>query len=344
MSDAKVKKKLSFWDCMGFCIGQIIGSGIMVLTGIVIGITGHGTPLCFIGAALVVIFTLVPSAVLASTIPANGGGYTYVKKLIGDKVGFVYLGMFALSQVLIATFCIGFATYVAVLFPTVNLTVIAMGILILAVVINLVGLKTAAVVQNIMVVILLVALALYAAFGLPKVDWSSFVFTTANIMPNGLVSFLTGIVLLTFATGGAKFIAENGDEVENPSKTLPKAMVVSTIVVAVFYALIGVVASGVLPVDQVAFKSLGDVAKEIFPPAFYFFFIIGGGMFALATTINGTLSWVTRGLQAAAKENWLPKVFEKENKGSTPVALLLCFFVIGSIPILTGMDTASIAT
>ena len=39
-----MNKKLNFWDCMGFCIGQIIGSGIMVLTGIVIGFTGHGTP------------------------------------------------------------------------------------------------------------------------------------------------------------------------------------------------------------------------------------------------------------------------------------------------------------
>ena len=42
------RKKLNFMDCMGMATGQIIGSGIMVLTGIVIGLTGHGTPYAFI--------------------------------------------------------------------------------------------------------------------------------------------------------------------------------------------------------------------------------------------------------------------------------------------------------
>jgi APA family basic amino acid/polyamine antiporter len=66
-------------------------------------------------------------------------------------------------------------------------------------------------------------------------------------------------------------------------------------------------------------------------------------MFALMTTLNGTLSWVTKGLQAAAKEGWLPDAFAKENKGGTPVLLLLIFFVVGALPIVTGMDIAVIA-
>ena len=206
---SELRKKLNFWDCMGFCIGQIIGAGIMVLTGVVIGITGHGTPLAFIGAAILVIFTLTPSVVLASSIPATGGGYTYIKRLIGERTGFVFLGMFVLSQVLIATFAKGFASYVLVLIPSWNETAVAMGILIIAVVINLIGLKASAIVQNLMVVFLLLALGLFIAFGLPEVEWSSLVPTIENIMPNGIGKFLLGIGLLSFATGGAKFIAEN---------------------------------------------------------------------------------------------------------------------------------------
>ena len=41
-------KKLNFWECMSFCIGQIVGSGVFVLTGIVIGLTGHGAPYGFV--------------------------------------------------------------------------------------------------------------------------------------------------------------------------------------------------------------------------------------------------------------------------------------------------------
>ena len=337
------KKKLNFWDCMGFCIGQIIGSGIMVLTGIVIGITGHGTPLAFILAAGLAIMIMLPSAFLASALPANGAGYTYLKRLISDKVGFIYLLMFVLTQVLIATYAKGFASYFVALFPQFNETVIAMLALIIAVVVNLIGLKSSANVQKGMVVLLMLSLLLFVIFGLPQVEWSTLAMTTANIMPNGIKDFLMGVALLSFATGGAKFIAENGDEIENPGKTIPRAMIISTLLVAVFYALVGIVAAGVLPLEEVAFQNLTLVAQKIFPSWLYIFFVVGGAMFALMTTLNGTLSWVTRGLQAASKEGWLPEIFAKENKGGTPVLLLMVFFVVGAIPILTGLDTGTIA-
>ena len=99
-----------------------------------------------------------------------------------------------------------------------------------------------------------------------------------------------------------KFVAENGDDIIEPSRTIPKVIILSTSIVAVFYALIGIVAAGVLPIEDVAFQNLTLVAQEIFPTWLYLFFVFGGAMFALLTTLNGTLSWVTRGLQAAAKE------------------------------------------
>ncbi|MCY7008637.1 APC family permease [Fusobacterium simiae] len=338
-----MNKKLNFWDCMGFCIGQIIGSGIMVLTGIVIGFTGHGTPFAFILAAGLAITTMIPFTFLASTLPANGAGYNYVKRLIGEKCGFFYLCSFVLTQVLIATYAKGFASYFVAIFPSFNETIIAMLALSIAVIVNLIGLKTSAVVQKIMVIFLLTSLGIFIAFGLPQVDWNILEFSKTNIMPNGIKSFLIGIALLSFATSGAKFIAENGDEIENPQKNIPKAMIFSTLLVAIFYAMIGVVASGVLPIEEVAFQNLTVVAKKIFSPAVYLFFVIGGAMFALMTTLNGTLSWVTRGLQAASKEGWLPEIFAKENKGGAPILLLIIFYIVGAFPILTGMSTEIIA-
>ena len=248
-----------------------------------------------------------------------------------------------MTQVLIATYAKGFASYFVAIFPTFNETVVAMVALTIAVVVNLIGLKTSAVVQKIMVVFLLLSLAIFIGFGLPQVDWSILELSRANIMPNGTKSFLVGVALLSFATSGAKFVAENGDEIENPQKNIPKAMICSTLLVAAFYALIGIVASGVLPVQEVAYQNLTIVAKRIFPPAVYIFFVVGGAMFALMTTLNGTLSWVTRGLQSAAKEGWLPEIFAKENKGGAPVILLGVFYVVGALPIVTGMSIEIIA-
>lgn len=328
---------------MSFCIGQIVGSGVFVLTAAVIGLTGHGTPYAFIVAAIIALCQLVPMAILASTMPATGGSYVYVKKLIGPRASFVFLMMFVLTQILIATFAIGFASYVAVIFPGVNQTVVAVAALLLAVIVNLVGLKTSAKVQTVMVALLLISLFIYIVFGLPQVNWSSLALVPDNIMPNGPMSFLRGAAMLSFACAGAKFLAENGGEVENPGKTIPRAMVISTVLVAVFYAFVGIIASCILPVEEVAGVNISVVAKSVFPTPVYYFFVIGGAWFALLTTLNGTLSWTTRSLQRGAMDGWLPAVCAKENKAGTPVILLLFFFVVGLIPILTGMDTTTIA-
>ena len=190
------RKKLNFMDCMGMATGQIIGSGIMVLTGIVIGMTGHGTPYAFILGALLAILTCVPYIILTATIPASGAGYTYIKRLMGDKASFMYVGMFVLSQVLIATFAKGFASYFCSIFPQFNETLVAMLALTVCTIVNIVGLKTTAMVQNLMVAFLLISLFLFIGFGLPKVDWSTLAISAANTMPNGPMNFFTGVALV----------------------------------------------------------------------------------------------------------------------------------------------------
>lgn len=77
--------KTEFSDCMGLAIGQIIGSGIMVLTGIVIGLTGHGIAAAFILGAVLAVITCVPFIILTSAIPSSGAGFTYIRRLMGEK-------------------------------------------------------------------------------------------------------------------------------------------------------------------------------------------------------------------------------------------------------------------
>ena len=104
--------------------------------------------------------------------------------------------MFVLQQVLIATFAIGFASYVAVIFPDVNQKLVALGALTLAVAVNMIGLKTSAKVQKFMVALLLISLFIYIVFGLPKVDWSALALNKENLMPNGPMKFLRGAAML----------------------------------------------------------------------------------------------------------------------------------------------------
>lgn len=337
-----LKKVLGFWDLMGIGVGQIIGSGIMVLTGICISITGAGTPFAFLLAAVLVICPNLVLAVLGSAVPATGGMYTYVRDYIGKKAGFFYLALLVAGQLVLAMFAITFAEYACSIIPGLNETVVAFAILTLCFVMNIVGVDMAAKLQNVLVVVLVVAMALFVAFGLPKVNWDVFTQPDA-IMPNGIVGFLTGASLLTFATGGAEFLSELGGEMKNPGRDLPRAMISSTGLVAIIYAFIGVVAVGVLPIDQVAGQSLVLVADAIFPKPLYYFFIIGGGMFAVASTLNATFTWCTKGLLIAAEEGWLPKKAASISKFGTPWVLLTVFYIVGAIPILTGLDIETIS-
>ena len=174
-------KKLNFSDCMGLAIGQIIGSGIMVLTGIVIGLTGHGIAAAFILGAVLAIITCVPFIILTSAIPSSGAGFTYIRRLMGEKAGFMYIAMFVLSQVLIATYAKGFASYFCSIFPQFGESAVAMAALVICTAVNLIGLKSSALVQKGMVVLLLLSLFLFIVFGLPKVSWDALTPTVSNL-------------------------------------------------------------------------------------------------------------------------------------------------------------------
>lgn len=339
----ELKKVLELKDLMGIGIGQIIGSGIMSLTGICIAMTGAGTPIAFLIAAALVICPNIVLAVLGSAVPATGGMYTYVRDYIGRKTGFFYLALLVAGQLVLAMFAITFATYFCGLVPGLNETAVAFIILTLCYVMNIVGVEMAAKLQNILVIVLIAAMAAFILFGMPKVNWDTFAGGASAIMPNGWMGLLTGASLLTFATGGAEFLSELGGEMKNPGRDLPRAMIGSTVIVAVIYAFIGIVAVGVLPVDEVAGESLMLVAKEIFPAPLYVFFIVGGGMFAVASTLNATFTWCTKGLLIAAEEGWLPKQATTINKKGAPWVLLTVFYIVGAVPILMGLDLTTVS-
>ena len=105
----ELKRVLGLGDLMGIGVGQIIGSGIMALTGITIALTGAGTPLAFLVAAVLVICPNLVLAVLGSAVPATGGMYTYVRDYIGPKTGFFYLALLVAGQLVLAMFAVTFA-------------------------------------------------------------------------------------------------------------------------------------------------------------------------------------------------------------------------------------------
>jgi APA family basic amino acid/polyamine antiporter len=334
----ELKRSLTFWDVFAIAMGQVIGSGIMVLIGIGIGFTAYAIPFAFILSAILSIIKQLPIAFMGSAMPATGGLYVYCKRILGPKIGFFYLAILTFTHILIALFALGFSQYAIALIPQLDAKLTAIGIMLLFYVINLFGVKQAAFIQKIMIVFLLCGLSSLIFFGIMEVDYSNFN-DTEKLFPQGWYGFGLACVVLSFSTGGAQYISELGGEMKNPQRDLPRAIIYSTAIAAVFFALVSIVAVGILPIEQTAGKPLAEVAQAILPPTVYVAFIVGAGLFALATSINSTFSWATKSLLIACKDGWLPESLAKVNQRfNTPHILLTVILIFGLTPILAGKD------
>lgn len=218
------KKLLGFWDLMSISLGQIIGTGIVVLTGISISMTGYGTPWAFLLALGIVAIPTVCIAALGSAVPSTGGNYTYVRDLLGQKTSFFYLSLLIAGQLILSSFAIGFAEYAQALVSGIDLSITAALIMTLCFIANLFGIKTAARFQTFMVLVLLLSLGLYIAFGMRHINDFTPYTTLPFIMPNGFDNFFAAAFLLRLSLVGSEFISEFGHEMKNPGQMIPLVM------------------------------------------------------------------------------------------------------------------------
>ena len=288
--ESNLKRNITFWPLMGIAVGQIIGAGVMTMTGIGIGMTGTGVALAFILSSLITLIANIPTTVMGASVPTTGGAYRYVSRLRGKKFGFVYTITYVIANLTIALYALSFASYVGYIFTGINQRMIAALILIIFFMVNIVGAKQAAILNTIISAAMIAGLLVFIGFGIPKTD-IPLVFSPSNMFVNGPFNFLSTLALLSFATGGAQLIAELGGEIVEPHKNIPRVMIISTVGVGCLYALIATVAAGVLPVEQVANQNLSMVAEAIMPKLFFYFFVLFAAGGATMSTLNATLSF-----------------------------------------------------
>ncbi len=337
-----LKRVLGRKDLMSIAVGQIIGAGIMSLTGVAIGMTGKSVPLSFMVAAIFTIIMSVPIIIIGGTVRMRGGQYTQVAILAGQKWAGIYMITYIFSNVALAMYAISFAQYAQSLIPGVPLMPTAIIMLTVFYILNLMGVQGAAIVQNAMVVLMAAGLALFVAFGFGNIQPG--VFSGPDFMTNGIRGVMGAGALLAFAAGGATVVINFGAEAKNPTKDIPIVILVSTLSVSAVYAFMSLVAANVLPISEVAYQPLSLVAKAVMPSWAFVFFTVCGAGFALSTTLNATLAWVTKPVLQAVEDGWFPKFLGAINeKYKTPHVLLTIFYVIGLVPIITNLSIGTIA-
>ena len=333
-------------ELMGIAIGQIIGAGIMSMMGVAIAMTGRSANLAFMLSAVFTMCTFFPSIFITSCIRMRGGMYTQMAIFAGDKWAGYYSVVYFITNMSLAMYALSFAQYAIALLPSGGSEkVIALIVGTAFFVLNYFGVDLMAKIQNLLVIVLLLSLTMFAVFGLPHVDLVNY-FSNADglFLTDGITGFLTATAYLGFATGGATVILGVSAECKNPTKDIPFVIIVSTVSVAILYGLVATTASGVLPVPEVANQPLTLVAAEILPKPLYIFFIVGGAMFALATTLNSQIMSCTKPVMQSCEDGWFPQSLASLSKYKTPWKILIIYYFILVVPILADLNIAQISS
>lgn len=337
-STKQLKQVLGFWDLMGASVGQIIGAGIMTLMGAALALTGRSVPIAFVIGAVIIVFMYLPLIIICGTVRVRGGQYTMTAMLAGQKLAGAFSIVFIFQNIGLSMYALSFASYFISLFGFGDERMVALIVLTLFFVLNCLGIDKFAKVQNVIVVCLVAALALFAAFGVGKIKPGYFASDTW--MTGGMIGLMQAGGLLTFAVGGASCITNLSAEAKRPTVDIPMAMIASTLFVGLLYGFMAFVAAGVLPLDRVAGQNLAPVAKEIFSYPLYVFFIVCGAGFALISTMNAQFAWAPKPTMQACDDGWLPAGLARLSRWNTPIALLGILYALGVICILTGLSVA----
>ena len=330
-------------DFFAIAVGQIIGAGIFSLLPQAIGLTGRSASIAFAIAAIITLLKLAPRLFVLGTVRMRGGSYTYIALLSTKMLAGAYLIIHILSNISLSMYALSIGEYFGQAVQGINVRVVAVIILTLVMMVNIIGVKNASIVQQVLVVCLMIALAVFTAFGIFRVDFTAYV-QPQGFLTDGPLGFCSAAAILTFACGGAQNIINFSAEAKAPTKDMPFVIILSTVVVAVFYAFMAVVATGVLPIDVVQGQPLSLVAAEILPGPLYVFFLIGGAMFALMTTLNAQMGWCTKPLLQGCVDGWLPKKFGAINsRFKTPHNLILFFYLVGLLPLIFGFNMNTIS-
>lgn len=332
-----LRADVSLWDAVAIEVGLIVGAGLFSLTGVATGIAGTAVFLAYLLSFSIVALSIIPTAILGSAFPTTGGNYRYPSRLWSPRVAFIAVWGLAISMFTggLPLYALSFGQYVADLLP---IDPVLVGFVVLTGfwLVNIGGIRIAARVQVLLFLTLVASLLVFVVGGAPAIDSANF----SPLFPTGFVGVATGAAILYFVCLGANFIVDIGDEVAAATTTIPRSFAISIPLVMVLYVLTGLVAVGTVGWQAMAGETLGVPAGHFLPSGLETFFIVGGALFAIATSINAVFIIAPKYLLVLAEDGLFPRVVAHVNDrfgtphwGLTVVYLLSVAALFSPLPL-----------
>jgi len=235
----------------------MIGAGIFILPGIAAKKAGPAAFIAFFLGGIVAALTALSLSELSTGMPKSGGSYYFVMRALGPLFGsIVGWGMWMGLMFASAFYMIGFGEYFVFLFPILNRTIAALLICSVLVGINYFGAKETGKFQDFIVIGLLGILIVFIGVGITKVDMA----LQTPLAPNGWGNVASTTALIFVAFLGFEVITTVAEEIREPEKNLPIAILGSVAIVTVFYMLILFIATGIISYQKLGLEA-APIAK-----------------------------------------------------------------------------------
>lgn len=272
METTHEKKSLGLFNIFSLGVGGAIGSGIFVMMGFGIAYTGRSIVLAVSVGCLYVLMAYMYHPIMASMFVLPGGDYDMKAMLLGPTMTDFSALTIVMGGLVFTSYGLAFASYFVSVFTSLAdyQNIIAAILLTAFFAVSIKGTKIMAILTSITIVILLVSIILFIIVGAPKVQPGFFSNENSSFFSDGFGGFIGAIAMMSFACQGTTVAPVSVMAVTKKARrTIPLAILLITITVGIAYALMGYVAAGVLPVEQVMGQNLSLVAAEIFSPMLF---------------------------------------------------------------------------
>ena len=320
----KLERTLSLPGAIAVSIGGML-SGIFVLPGLAVGITGSSVWLAFLVAALCILPAVLSKSELGTAMPKSGGTYVYIERAFGPLFGTIAgIGLW-LSLLLKSAFSlVGLSAY---LYVVVNIDeaytkAIALLALLLIFLLNVFGLKKVEKTQLFIVSVSIISLIVIIVLGFNSFDTK----LTEPVFSDGTNGFIAGVAFLYISYAGVTKIAAIAGEIKNPAKNLPLTMIISLFLITTIYCM-------------VALALVGNVEASILAtdikPIHTLFQTIGGDTFGLIAGVVGVLTLMSMANSGVLASSRFPFAMSKDGLLPSYLAGINSRFMTPASAILT---------
>jgi amino acid transporter len=333
-------RRLGFFSLIVYGIGDILGAGIYALVGKVIGISGTAAWVTFILTAMVAVITGLSYAELTGRYPVAAGAAAFVRRAFPGKLAATVTGMMVLGTGLAsaATVTVAFSGYLQEIL-TVPAPVAQVMLLGGISFLSFWGIHESSRVNLFLTLVEAVGLAAVIAVGAWLADEAALQnFWRSTRSDFNFLTALSGITLAFYAYIGFEDLANLAEECKNPSRDLPRAILIAIAVTTVIYILVTLALSINVPLDAIAASEtplLLVFEKAGLHGVFKIFSLVA----ILAITNTGLINLImaSRLMYGMSREELLPEVLGKVHpRRYTPWVSILVAFGLVLLLVFTG--------